>query len=333
MPIQKKATICLLAILTLGSCDAQYKLQSHKEILKLMGTRFEITATAESKILAQQAVQNGIAEIQRIESLISSWQSTSQTSEINASAGIKALTVDKELFNLIDRSIKVSGLTHGAFDISFASMERIYQFNKGEYELPNHKTLEESIAKINYRNIILNRKEGTVFLKEKGMKIGFGGIGKGYAANRAKQIMMAMDGVQGGVVNASGDLVVWGNNGTKEAWKIQISDPKDINKSLGTISIKNASVVTSGDYEKYFMNHGKRYAHIINPSTGIPTTGIKSATIVCPDAELGDALATAVFVLGSIDGINLINQLKNTEALIITDEDQVLTSNNLKLHK
>lgn len=315
------------------SCDAQSKLESHKEILKLMGTRFEVTATADTKEIAQQAVLKGIAEIQRIESLISSWQSTSQTSEINRNAGIKAITVDKELYDLVDRSLKVSGLTQGAFDISFASMERIYAFDKEEHKLPNAERLVKAIAKIDYQNIILNKEARTVFLKEEGMRIGFGGIGKGYVANRAKQIMMNIDGVQGGVVNASGDLVVWGNNGTEDAWHIQISDPKDINKSLGTIGIKNASVVTSGDYEKYFTYKGKRYAHIINPSTGIPTTGIKSATVVCPDAELGDALATAVFVLGPIEGMNLINKLKNTEALIITDEDHVLTSNKLELIK
>ncbi len=329
----KISVIYLFAILTLCSCNAQPTLENHKEILKLMGTRFEVTATADSKEIAQQAVQSGIAEIQRIESLISSWQSTSQTSEINRNAGVKAVIVDKELFDLINRSVKVSGLTQGAFDISFASMERIYKFDKGDHPMPDAEKLMESIAKIDYQNIILNKEEGTVFLKETGMRIGFGGIGKGYAANRAKQVMMAKDGVKGGVVNASGDLVVWGDNGSEEAWKIQISDPKDINKSLGTIGIKNASVVTSGDYEKYFTHEDKRYAHIINPSTGIPTSGIKSATVVCPDAELGDALATSIFVLGSTKGIALINRLKNTEALIITDEDVVITSNNLEFNK
>jgi thiamine biosynthesis lipoprotein len=328
----KRTVIYLFAILALYSCNAQPKLESHKEVLKLMGTRFELTATADSKEIAQQGVHNGIAEIQRIESLISSWQSTSQTSEINRNAGVKAIIVEKELYDLIDRSIKVSGLTQGAFDISFAGMERIYEFDKGEHELPDAKTLLESIAKIDYQNIILNKEDGSVFLKEKGMRIGFGGIGKGYAANRAKQVMMAMDGVKGGVVNASGDLVVWGDNGSAESWKIQISDPKDINKSLGTIGIKNASVVTSGDYEKYFTHHDKRYAHIIDPSTGIPTSGVKSATVVCPDAELGDALATSIFVLGPTEGIALINRLKNTEALIITDEDIILTSNNLEFN-
>ena len=333
MKILNRTFVYLFVILTMFNCDAQSKLESHKEVLKLMGTRFEVTATADSKKVAHQAVKKGIAEIQRIESLISSWQSTSQTSEVNRNAGIKPVTVDKELYDLIERSIKVSGLTQGAFDISFASMERIYKFDKEEHELPDEQKLKMAIAKINYQNIILNKEKRTVFLREKGMRIGFGGIGKGYGANKAKEVMMTVEGVQGGVVNASGDLVVWGDNGSEESWNIQISDPKDINNSLGTISIKNASVVTSGDYEKYFTHNGRRYAHIIIPHTGIPTTGIKSATIVCPDAELGDALATAVFVLGATEGLNLINKLKNTEALIITDEDQVLTSNKLKFNK
>lgn len=328
-----RTVIYLFSILILNSCNAQSKLESHKEILKLMGTRFEVTATALNKEVAQQAVKIGIAEIERIENLISSWQSSSQTSVINRNAGIKAVSVDQELYDLIDRSLKVSALTQGAFDISFASMERIYTFDKANHTLPDAKRLSEAIDKIDYKNIILDRESKSVFLKEEGMKIGFGGIGKGYAANKAKQIMMVIDGVQGGVVNASGDLVVWGDNGTEETWKVQISDPKDINKSLGTIGIKNASVVTSGDYEKYFTYDGKRYAHIINPDTGIPTSGIKSATVVCPDAELGDALATSIFVLGPKEGMNLINQLKNTEALIITDEDQILTSNKLELNK
>ena len=324
-----KLIIYLFTVLTIYGCGAQQNLESHKEVLKLMGTRFEITATADNKSLAIESVKKGIAEIQRIETLISSWKSTSQTSEINRNAGIRPVVVDQELYDLIERSLKVSSLTQGAFDISFASMDRLYHFDRAEHQLPTVVVLQEAISKIDYKNIILNRNDRSVFLKTSEMRIGFGGIGKGYAANRAKQVMMSIEGVKGGVVNASGDLIVWGDNGNGDAWPIQISDPKDINKSLGSIAIKNASVVTSGDYEKYFTNNGKRYAHIINPSTGVPTTGIKSATIVCPDAELGDALATALFVLGAEGGMELINTLKNTEALLITDNDEVLTSNKL----
>lgn len=325
----------LSLLITLASCQGQTHSTSenHKEVLKLMGTRFELTATAVNKATAKKAVTDGINEIKRIEALISSWQSSSQTSEINRNAGIKPVVVDRELYELIARSLKVSELTQGAFDISFASMARLYKFDKEEHEVPSESDRMKAIELIDYKSIVLDPNNKSVYLSKVGMKIGFGGIGKGYAANKAKTLMQSIQGVSGGVVNAAGDLVVWGENGKDEGWTVQISDPKDINKSLGWLTIKNASVVTSGDYEKYFTHQGTRYAHIINPQTGLPTTGIKSATIVSPDGEVGDALATAVFVLGPSQGIELVNKLKNIEALIITDNDEILTSSNLELNK
>ena len=165
------------------------------------------------------------------------------------------------------------------------------------------------------------------------MKIGFGAIGKGYAANKAKKLMSFMDGVVGGVVNAAGDLIVWGESDKPEGWPIQISDPKDISKTLGWLHIKDMSVVTSGNYEKYFMSNGKRYAHIINPQTGLPTTGIKSATVISKDPEVNDAIATALFVMGAEKSIAFIDGLKDIEALIVTDDDELLYSKNLVLNK
>ncbi len=324
----------IFLLFSLTSCHGQTPntRESHKEVLKLMGTRFELTATAIDKLTAERSVIDGIQEIKRIEALISSWQSTSQTSEINRNAGIKPVVVDSELYELIARSLKVSVLTQGAFDISFASMERLYKFDKEEQELPSESTRMKAVGLIDYKSIIMDPNNRSVYLAKIGMKIGFGAIGKGYAANRAKIVMQSRLGIGGGVVNAAGDLVVWGENGKESGWTIQISDPKDINKSLGWITIQNASVVTSGDYEKYFTNQGTRFAHIINPQTGLPTTGIKSATIVSPDGELGDAIATAVFVLGPTEGLKLINKLKNVEALVITDNDEILTSKNLELN-
>ncbi len=305
----------------------------HKEILLLMGSRFEITAIANNKQTAKIAVESGIAEIKRIEDLISSWDKNSQTSDINRNAGIRSVKVDKELFNLIQRAQKVSELTQGAFDITFAGIEKLYQFDKLEHDLPTKEVLEQSISKIDYNQIELNREESTVFLKTKGGRIGFGAIGKGYAANKAKEIMKSIDGVKGGLVNASGDLIAWGENGKDQNWSIQISDPGDIQKTYGWLNLNDMSIVTSGDYEKFFWSNGIRYAHIVDPHTGLPTTGIKSVSIICPDAELGDALATSVFVLGVEKGLSLINKLKNIEAFIIDAEDEVHHSNNLVLNK
>lgn len=328
-------SLLFLFLFLLASSQAQSQLptESHKEVLKLMGTRFELTATASTKAAAQEAIMVGINEIKRIEALISSWQTSSQTSEINRNAGVQAVVVEAELYELIARSLKVAELTQGAFDISFASMERLYTFDQQEHPLPSAEERAKAVEQINYNAILLDPEQRSVYLSKTGMRIGFGGIGKGYAANRAKALMQAIPGIVGGVVNASGDLVVWGENGKESGWTVQIADPKDITESLGWITIQNASVVTSGDYEKYFTHAGTRYAHIINPQTGLPTTGIKSATIVSPDAEVGDALATAVFVLGPEQGLALINQLKNIEALLITDEDEIFTSNNLELSK
>lgn len=305
---------------------------AQKKILKLMGSRFEVTAVAHDKQLAWDAINAGISEMERIEKLISSWDKNSQTSEINRQAGIQSVKVDKELYDLIFRAKKVSQLTQGAFDISFASMDRIWKFDGSMTAMPDAATIAQARAKINWENIEMNADEYTVFLKEKGMKIGFGAIGKGYAANRAKAIMKTMTGIHGGLVNASGDLISWGKSADGKGWLINIINPKDKEVALGYLQINDLSVVTSGDYERFVLFDNNRYAHIIDPRTGYPTTGIKSVTLVCPDAELADALATSVFVLGKENGLILINQLKGVECLIVTDDDEILTSENLKLN-
>lgn len=305
---------------------------SEKRILKLMGCRFEITAIAVDKPTAIKAVDAGIAEISRIEDLISEWLPSSQVSMINNQAGIAPVKVEKELFDLIFRSRKISELTNGAFDISFASMDKIWNFDRSEQELPDSATVKNAARYINWQNILLDTQDQTVFLKETGMKIGFGAIGKGYAANRAKLIMKGITGVTGGLVNASGDLIAWGQSSHKDGWSIQIADPKDKNRVLGWIRLNDLSIVTSGDYEKYFTSKGIRYAHIVNPKTGYPVTAIKSTTIICPDAELSDALATSVCVLGVENGLTLVNRLKGVECLIIDANDNIFTSEKLQLN-
>ena len=164
------------------------------------------------------------------------------------------------------------------------------------------------------------------------MKIGFGAIGKGYSANRAKAVMEKVPGVVGGVVNASGDLLAWGQSNHQDGWSIQIADPKDKSKALGWIRLNDLAIVTSGDYEKYFTSNGIRYAHIINPKTGYPITGIKSVTIICPDAEISDALATSVCVMGVDKGLELVNKLHGVECMMIDADDQIYTSNKLQLN-
>ncbi len=304
----------------------------HKEELLLMGSRFELAAIHQNKKLAQEALQKAIKEIERIESLISSWNPTSETSLINQNAGIKPVQVSTELYQLIKRSLKVSQLTNGAFDISFASISPLWKFDETQKQLPDSMAIAESVQLIDFNNIVLNDSTQTVYLKEKGMRIGFGAIGKGYAANKAKQTMVEL-GIENGMINAGGDLIAWGDKETGENWKIGIADPTKEKEYISWLVANNSAIVTSGDYEKFVVIDGIRYAHIIDPRTGYPTTGIKSVTIVCPDAELADALATAVFVMGEKKGLSLINQMKQIECLIINDRNEMITSEGMELIK
>jgi len=296
-----------------------------------MGSRFEVVAVHEKEHYRTQAINAAITEIQRIESLITSWDMHSETSKINANAGIQPIKVSEELFNLIERTIKVSELTNGAFDISFNSLDPIWIFDGRTMQSPDSATIKASVDKINYKNILLNRNDHTVYLNKKGMKIGFGAIGKGYAANRAKKVMLD-HGIQHGLINAGGDLIAWGKQENGQPWQIGIADPSKEKEYIAWLEIKDMSVVTSGSYEKYVVIAGETYGHIIDPKTGWPVKNIRSVTLVSPDAELSDALATSVFVLGVKDGIDLVNQLKNVECLIIDDQNKIWTSDKLNLN-
>lgn len=307
------------------------QLFSFSEDTLLMGSAFTFTALHEHQELAKEAVQKSIAEVVRIEALISSWKTNSQTSEINRNAGIKPVKVSKELFDLIERSIKVSKLSQGYFDISFASIDKLWIFNGKEQQMPSDSALAFSVAKINYKNILLNREELTVFLKEAGMKIGFGAIGKGYAADRAKELMFAL-GIENGVVNAGGDLLAWGHKENGKFWSVGIADPNEKNKVLSSIEISNQAIVTSGDYERFVLINGERYGHIINPKTGIPVKGVLSVTIIAPTAEIADALATTVFVLGTEEGMALVEGLDGVECIIINSKNKILYSTGVKLN-
>ncbi len=297
----------------------------------LMGSAFSFTAVHESSDEAWHAIYAGIEEVSRIEALISSWSTTSETHAVNMNAGIAPVKVSKELFDLIQRSKKISELSNGYFDISFASIDKVWKFDGSTVAIPSDEALAASVSKINYNNIVLDKLAHTVFLKEKGMKIGFGAIGKGYAANKAKMVM-EQRGAKGGVVNAGGDLTSWGNRPDGKPWTIGIADPIDKNNIISWLNISDMAVVTSGNYERYATINGKKYCHIIDPKTGWPVTGLTSVTIVCKDAELADALATTVFVLGEKDGLKLINHLQGVECVIINYLHEITSSNNLNIN-
>ncbi|MFA5298537.1 MAG: FAD:protein FMN transferase [Lutibacter sp.] len=306
--------------------------QLQKRTIKLMGSRFDISVVAKDSVEANNYIDIAINEITRIEKLISDWDPNSQTSEITRNAGIKPVKVDAELFQLIERSIAISKLTDGAFDVSYASMDKIWKFDGSMKVMPSEEEIKASVSKIGYQNIILDKEKQTVFLKLTGMKIGFGGIGKGYAADKAKDLLISK-GAIAGIVNASGDMNTWGKQPNGEDWKVAITNPLNKNTAFALLPITNGAVVTSGNYEKYVVFNNKRYSHIIDPRTGYPSVGIISATVFASKAELADALATSIFVMGTEVGLNLINQLPNIECIIIDDKGEIYTSNHININK
>lgn len=295
-----------------------------------MGSRFEITVVAKNTTTGEQAIKMAVTEIERIEKLISSWDPDSETSKINNAAGKNPVTVSKELFNLIDRCLKISKLTDGAFDISYASMDRIWKFDGSMKMMPDKEDIKESVSKVGFKNIILNKENNSVFLRLPNMKIGFGAIGKGYAADKAKELLM-LHNIPSGIINASGDMNTWGKQTDGSDWKVAITNPMDKKKGFGLLPVVDKAVVTSGNYEKQVVFNGTTYSHIIDPRTGYPSTGILSVTVFAPKAELADALATAVFVMGVETGLDRINQLPNVECIIIDVEGKVFKSKNIKI--
>ncbi len=295
-----------------------------------MGSRFDITVVADDEKIADQFIQKAESEIVRIENLISSWKPDSQISEVNRMAGKGPVKVDPEVIQLIERALTISKITDGAFDISYASMDQIWKFDGSMDErMPSQEAIRASVSKIGYQHIVLDKQAETVFLEKPGMKIGFGAIGKGYAADRVKALLIKM-GVASGIINASGDLTTWGRKPDQSEWMVGITNPLNKTKFFSWLPLTDKAIATSGNYEKKVIIDGVEFSHIIDPRTGYPVRGISSVSILSESAELSDALATSVFVLGIEKGLFLIDQLERVECLIVDSENQMHFSKQLK---
>lgn len=308
------------------------KVANYKRVEKLMGNRFELCVVSENQEEAEKLLNTAILEIKRIEKLLTTFSDDSITNKVNKAAGEKAVKVNAEFFHLVQRAQKISRLTQGAFDLSYGSLDKsLWNFDTTMAKLPQPANALEAVALIDYRNIELDEVNQTVFLKEKGMRIGFGGIGKGYAADRAKQLLCSL-GVEAGFVNASGDLVTWGKQINGKNWSIGLSQPDSIKDYMGRLEISDAAIATSGNYEKFIVLDGNRYSHTIDPRTGYPVRGTKSVSIITSNAELADAMATPITVMGPEKGLSFINQINLMECVILDENDKLYISDGLKLN-
>ncbi|CAA9196610.1 FAD:protein FMN transferase [Flavobacterium collinsii] len=303
-----------------------------KRTTLLMGGRFDISIVAKDSLAAEQNIDAVIAEITRIENLISDWKPDSQVSQVNQNAGIRPVKVDREVFELTQRAIQFSEATKGGFDVSFAAMDRIWKFDGSMTEIPSPEAIKKSVEKVGYKNIILDSVQSTIFLKLKGMKIGFGALGEGYATDKCRNMMLEK-GIKAGIVNGSGDMTAWGRQPNGKDWNIGMTNPFHPDTLFAVVPLNNGAVTTSGSYEKFVVFDGKRYSHIINPATGYPATGLCSVSVFGPNAETANGLSTSLMVLGQKEGLLLLKKYPDYSCVMITDNGKLVKSKNFKIKK
>lgn len=296
---------------------------------KLMGTAFSLGVLAENEEKGQEYLQKGVQEIKRIEVLFSEYNTNSITSQINNQPKGEPLVIDKEVFDMIERCSNITNLTKGCFDITTGKLKKMYSFKNKHFEFPSKENIASALCNVGMKNIVLDKQNNSITKLKTEVFISFNAIGKGYASDSVKKIWQKM-GVRSGFINASGDLFGFGTKADGSPWQVGIAHPNNNQKPILRLPLCNQAVATSGDYEQYFTYKGKKYSHNINPKNGLPLQGLKSVSIVSPSAELSDALATAVYVMGLKKGMSFVTQLPQTFAIIIDENNKLHLSKNIE---
>jgi thiamine biosynthesis lipoprotein len=281
-----------------------------------MGTRVEVELWSEDEGEAERLLAEAMAELDRIEALMSTYIADSEISRINSRAAIAPQPVSDELFALLEQALMVSAMSGGAFDISFDSAGVLYDFRA--HQRPDAEALEAKLETINYKLIVLDKEEQSILFKKQGVRINLGGIAKGYAVERVIDLLAAA-GIKHALATAGGDTRLLGDRLNKP-WIVGIQDPSNRQAIFTRLALENEAISTSGDYERYFIEDGVRYHHILQPADGRPVEGVRSVTVIGPDATMTDGLSTTVFVMGPEKGLELIGKLPGYEAVVITDE-------------
>jgi thiamine biosynthesis lipoprotein len=290
-----------------------------------MGTEVIIKVFGDNRAEMEQAVQDAFEEISRLERMMSNFIPTSELSRINQQAGKAPGPVSRELFSVIRKSLMFSDITEGTFDISFASVGKLWDFRAGI--LPPPEAIAKQLPYVDYRKIRLNEKDSSVFLPYPEMEIGLGGIGKGYAVDRAMEVL-TKQGIHDAIIMAGGDMMVKGKKG-KDLWRVGLRDPDNKDRILAVLPLQDQAVSTSGDYERFFIKDGVRYHHIIDTRTGYPARLCRSVTLLSKDATTTDGLTKGVFIMGPERGMALVERLEGVEAIIIDAQGKIHLSSGL----
>lgn len=322
----KRMILVVFAVLLFAPGCSRLKTVQKTE--SIMGTEVTITVVAKSGAEADAAIEAGMAEVRRFDRMMSLYKDDSEITRVNSAAGKNPVTVSPEMIEVVEAALRVSDLTDGAFDVTTGPLIVLWQMRLKEGKVPTDKEIESIKSRVNYKNIVVNRKTSTLFLRKPGMVMDLGGVAKGYAADKVADLLKKR-GITNAIVALAGDIKVMGHRPDGSPWKIGVQHPREKDKILTVLELSDKYISTSGDYERFKIIQKKRYHHIIDPRTGKPSEGVKSLTLIGDQGEVVDPITTALFILGTDKGMKIAKSL-NLEAIFEDDQGRVIMTEGIK---
>jgi len=301
-----------------------------ERVAPTMGSQLSLTVWTADRAAAEHAFDRIVAEFERLDRMFSVWFESSDVSRINAAAGDHAVPIAPETLEVLQAAQRISEWTHGKFDVTFGALSGLWRFDHDQdNKIPDPAAIARQLPLVGYEGLQIDPSARTAFLVKPGARVHLGGVGKGYAVDRAAAIFRS-SGLHDFMIQSGGDLYVAGMRGNRP-WRVAIRDPRGpADRIIASLDLTEGTFSTSGDYERFFMHEGKRYHHLLDPDRGEPARGTRSVTIVAPSAMLADGLSTGVFILGPAEGLALVERLPGVDAVIVTAENRVLVSSELQ---
>ncbi len=322
----KRCVIMILALFVLVSgCTKKRTVQKTES---LMGTQVSITVSAASAKEGDAAIEAGMAEIRRLDAMMSLYKETSEITKVNLAAGKGPVKVSPEMIEVVEHAAKISKLSGGVFDVTVGPLVVLWQMRLKEGNVPTDDEIAAVRPLVNYRNLVIDRKASTLFLKKKGMIMDLGGM-KGYLADRVAEVMKRR-GVANALIALAGDIWALGRREDGTPWRIGVQHPREKDKTLTVLELSDKYICTSGDYERFVIRENKRYHHIIDPRTGKPSTGVISVTLIGDRGALIDPLAKVPFILGAEEGMKIVRKL-GVEAIIVDDQGKITSTDGIRI--